>query len=125
MGAGDGGGNRLIDFVREGGGQLSHGGHPVDACEIRPRLTQSFFGAFLLGQGGDPRAGQNDKGNAGDRQSQTGLIETCVCLGLVNRVKSRKNGRPHPRVVHAGNRQAHDDRRSELLPKIRGSESQP
>ena len=41
IGVGDSGGNRLIHFVRQGGGQLSHGGHPVDACEIRLRLAQS------------------------------------------------------------------------------------
>ena len=125
LGVGDGGGNRLIHFVRQGGGQLRHGGHPVDACEIRPRFTQSFFGALLLRQGGDRREGQNDEGNAGNRQRQAGLIETCIELGLVNRAVSGKNGGPHPRVVHAGDGQAHDDRRSELLPEIRGSECQP
>ncbi len=44
IGVSDGGGNRLIQFVRQGGSQLSHGGHPVDACELRLRLTQRFFG---------------------------------------------------------------------------------
>ena len=37
IGVGDGGGNRLIHFVRQRGGQLSHGGHPADVCEIRLR----------------------------------------------------------------------------------------
>ena len=46
IGVGDGGGNRLIHFVRERSGQLSHGGHPADACEIRLRLTQSPFSAI-------------------------------------------------------------------------------
>ena len=78
VGVGDGGGDRLVHLVRQGGRQLSHGGHPVDVCEIRLRLTQRFFGALLLGQGGDRREGQNDKRNAGNRQRQIGLIETCV-----------------------------------------------
>jgi hypothetical protein len=32
IGVGDGGGNRLIHFVRQGSRQLSHGGHPADVC---------------------------------------------------------------------------------------------
>src|SRR4051794_37310372 len=48
VGVGDRGGNRLIHFVRQGGSQLSHGGHPVDVCEIRPRHPQRFFGALPL-----------------------------------------------------------------------------
>ncbi len=35
IGVGDGGGNRLIHFVRQGGSQLSHTGHPAGVCEIR------------------------------------------------------------------------------------------
>ncbi len=35
-------GNRLIHFVRQGGSQLSHGGHSADVREIRLRLTQRF-----------------------------------------------------------------------------------
>ena len=38
IGVGDGGGNRLIHFVRQGGRQLSHGGHPADVRKIRLRL---------------------------------------------------------------------------------------
>ena len=36
---GDGGGNRLIHLVRQGGSQLPHGGHATDVCEIRLGLT--------------------------------------------------------------------------------------
>src|SRR5882762_3277686 len=48
-GVGAGGGNRLLHFVREGGGQLSHGGDAADACQIGLRLAQSLLGtlAFL------------------------------------------------------------------------------
>ena len=35
IGIGDSGGNRLIHFVRQRGGQFSHGGYAVDLCEIR------------------------------------------------------------------------------------------
>ena len=42
IGVGDRRGNRLIHFVRQGGGQLSHGGHPVDVREVRLRLAQSL-----------------------------------------------------------------------------------
>src|SRR3982075_4683147 len=114
MGVGDGGRNRLIHFVRQGGSERSHGGHPVDVCEIRSRLTERFFGALLLGQGGDQREGQNDKRNAGNRQSQIGLIETCVSLGLVNRAVNGKSRPSHRRVVHTGNGQAHDGGGNEL-----------
>src|SRR5258708_9576584 len=41
--------NRLLDLVRQRSGQLSHGSHPADVCEIRLRLTQSFFGTFAFG----------------------------------------------------------------------------
>ena len=40
IGAGDRSGNRLIHFMRQGGSQLSHGGHPADACQIRLHLSQ-------------------------------------------------------------------------------------
>src|SRR5207247_2298037 len=43
-------GDWLIHFVRQRSGQLSHGGHTVDACEIRLRLAQSlqrFLACFL------------------------------------------------------------------------------
>jgi len=125
MGVGDGGRNRLIHFVRQGGSELSHGGHPVDVCEIRPRLTERFFNALLLGQGGDQGEAQNDERNAGNHQRQIGLIETCVSLGLVDWAVSGKDGRSHRRVVHTGNRQTHDDRGDEVLPSFRGSECQP
>ena len=49
VGVGDGRGNRLIHFVRQGGSQLSHGGHPVAMCEIRLRLAQSLFGLLCYG----------------------------------------------------------------------------
>jgi hypothetical protein len=39
-GAVDSRGNGLIHFVRQGGGQLSHGGHPAGVSEIRLRLAQ-------------------------------------------------------------------------------------
>jgi len=38
---------------------------------------------------------------------------------------SGKNGRLHPRVVHPGNGQSHDDGGNELLRKISGAECQP
>src|SRR5438128_1824922 len=125
MGVGDGGRNRVIYFVRQGGGERSHGGPPVDVSEIRPRLTECFFSALLLGQGGDQREGQNDKRNAGNHQRHIGLIETCVSLGLVDWAVGGKDGRSHRRVVHTGNRQTHDDRGDEVLPRPRGSECQP
>src|ERR1700730_18037920 len=93
--------------------------------EVRLRLAQRLFGALLLGQGGYQREGQNDKRNAGNCQSQIGLIETCVCLRLVNRAVNGKSGPSHRRVVHTGNGQAHHDGGNELLSKIRGSECQP
>ena len=93
--------------------------------EVRLRVTKRFFGALTLEQGGDRRESQNDKRKAGNRQRQIGLIETCVYLGLVNRAVSGKNGRSHPRIVHTGNGQAHDDRGNELLPNSGGSECQP
>src|ERR1700728_2769528 len=90
---------------------------------------QGLFGsptlAVLLLQGGYHREGQNDKCNAGHHQSQIGLIETCVSLGLENRAVDGKSGPLHRRVVHTGNGQAHDDGSNELLSKIRGSECQP
>src|SRR6266404_8970305 len=49
IGVGDGGGNRLIHFVRQGGSQLSHGGHAADMGEIRLRLAKRFFGQLALG----------------------------------------------------------------------------
>ncbi len=48
VGVGGRGGNRLSHFVRQGGSQLSHGGHPGDVREIRSRPTQRFFGALPL-----------------------------------------------------------------------------
>src|SRR6266566_5397595 len=42
LGIGDGGGNRLIHFVRQRSSQLSHGGHPVHVREVCLRLTQSL-----------------------------------------------------------------------------------
>jgi len=125
FGVGGCGGNRLGHFVRQRGSQLSHGGHPVDVCEIRPRLTERFFNALLLGQGGDQREGQNAKRDAGHHQRQIGLIETCVSLGLVDGAVSGKDGRSHRRVVHTGNRHTHDDRGHDVLPRFRGSECQP
>src|SRR6266566_4869499 len=41
-------GDWLIHFVRQRSGQLSHGGHTVDACEIRLRLAQSLQRFFSL-----------------------------------------------------------------------------
>ncbi len=94
-------------------------------CEIRLRLTQRFFGALLLGQGGNQCGGQNDKRNAGNRQGQFGLIETCVSVSLGNGAVSCKDGPSHRRIVHTGNGQAHNDGGHQFLPKIRGSECQP
>ncbi len=48
VGVGDGSGNRLIYFVRQGGGQLSHRVHPADPREIRVRLAQLFFRMLAL-----------------------------------------------------------------------------
>src|SRR3989442_15280189 len=87
--------------------------------------TERFFNALLLGQGGDQREGQNDKRSAGNHQRPIGLIEACVSLGRVDGAVSGKDGRSHRRVVHTGNRQAHDVRGNELSPKFRGSECQP
>src|SRR5260370_3794802 len=42
VGVGNGGGNRLIHFVRQRSRQLSHGGHPAHVCEIRPHLTPAL-----------------------------------------------------------------------------------
>src|SRR5580704_1512546 len=42
IGVRDGGGNRLIHFVRQRSSQLSHGGHPVHVREVCLRLTQSL-----------------------------------------------------------------------------------
>ncbi len=81
--------------------------------------------AVLLLQGGYQREGQNDKRNAGNHQSQIGLIETCVPFSLVNRAVNGKSGPSHRRVVHTGNGHAHDDGGNELWSKIRGSECQP
>src|SRR5260370_11267517 len=40
--------NRLVYFVRQGGSQLSHGGHAADVCEIRLRLPQHLFSLLAL-----------------------------------------------------------------------------
>jgi hypothetical protein len=129
LGVGDGGGDRLIHFVRQGGGQLRHRGHPVDAREIGARLAQRFLGALALEQGGDRREGQNGERHARHPQRQIGLIETCVGLrpssGPLNRSVSGEDGRSHPGVVHAGNGEAHHQGGDELLPKLRGPERQP
>jgi len=90
--------------------------HPVDVCEIRPRLTERFFNAPLLGQGGDQREGQNDERNAGHHQRQTGLIETGASRRLVDWAVSGKDGRSHRRVVHTGNRHTHDDAATRCCP---------
>src|ERR1700674_3905654 len=42
---GDGSSNRLIDLVRQGCSQLSHGGHSVDVCEIQLRFFGPLAGA--------------------------------------------------------------------------------
>src|SRR6266851_5699577 len=42
VGIGDSGGNRLVHFVRQGGGQLAHRGHPIYVRELRLGLTQSL-----------------------------------------------------------------------------------
>src|SRR3989442_1613502 len=52
IGVGDGGRNRLIYFVGQGGSQLSHGSHPVHMREVFLRLTQSlalFLRPFAFG----------------------------------------------------------------------------
>jgi hypothetical protein len=64
IGVGDGSGNRLIHFVRQRSGKLSHGSCLADACEIRLRLTQSHFNViagflnapFYLDQPGDQQS---------------------------------------------------------------------
>jgi hypothetical protein len=43
----------LVDLVRQGSRQLSHGGHSVDVCEIHLRLTQHIFPFFRLLCSGD------------------------------------------------------------------------
>jgi len=105
VGVGDGGGDRLIHFVRQ---------EAVSSAIVVTRLTRArsarasrsvSSAALALEQRGDRREGQNRERNAGDPQRQIGLIKTCVCLGLVNRSVGGKNGRSHPRVVHAGNGQ--------------------
>jgi hypothetical protein len=48
IGVGDGGSNRLIHFVCQGGSQLSHRCDAADARKVRMRLTQSFFGLPAL-----------------------------------------------------------------------------
>jgi hypothetical protein len=73
----------LIHLVRQGGSQLCHGVHPVDAREIGLRLAKRFFGALPLEQGGDRCESQDEKCDACNRQRQIGLIDTCVYLGLV------------------------------------------
>jgi hypothetical protein len=40
VGVGDGGGDQMIDFVRQRNGQLSHRGHPVHVRELGMRLAQ-------------------------------------------------------------------------------------
>src|SRR5208337_3233383 len=45
---GDYPGERLVDFVRDGGYQFSHGHHSGDMREIRLRLAQGFFGPLSL-----------------------------------------------------------------------------
>ena len=47
-GVGAGRSDWLIHFVCQGNGQLSHRGHPGDACEIRLRLAQSLAGLFRV-----------------------------------------------------------------------------
>ena len=89
LAVGDDRGERLVNFVGDRGRQLSQSHHAADVREIRLRLTKRFFGALALEQGGDRRESQNDKRNAGNRQRQLGLIETCVYLGLVNRARER------------------------------------
>src|SRR5260370_20357891 len=46
--AGDGGGNRLIHFVRQRSSPRTHGGNAADRCEIRLRLVRRRFGANHL-----------------------------------------------------------------------------
>ena len=48
VGIGEGGGNRLIHFMRQRNRQLPHGGHPADVGEIRLGLAQGGFGLFAL-----------------------------------------------------------------------------
>ena len=36
--------------MRQGGGQLSHGGYPAYVCEIRLRLAQSLFSLLAVGE---------------------------------------------------------------------------
>src|ERR1700691_1228668 len=98
-------------------------------CQVSLASPQGLFGlptlAVLLLQGAYQREGQNHERNAGNHQSQIGLIETCVTLRLVNRAAKDKSSSSHCRVVHAGNRQTHDDSCNDLLSKISGSECQP
>src|ERR1700732_3782360 len=83
-------------------------GIPAEAARVAQGLRlsqvsfappQRLFGspplAVLLLQGDYQRDGQNDKRNAGHHQSQIGLIETCVSLGLVNRAVNGKGGPSH------------------------------
>src|SRR5271166_5863386 len=45
---GDYPGERLVDFVRDGGYQFSHGHHSCDMREVRLRLAPCFFGLFAI-----------------------------------------------------------------------------
>src|SRR6267378_6817793 len=47
-GVGAGGGNRLLHFVREGGGQLAHGGHAADARQIFLGFAQRLRSTLAL-----------------------------------------------------------------------------
>src|SRR5882762_7346910 len=76
IGVSDGGGNRLIYFVRKGCGQLSHGCHAADVCEIRLRLAQRVFGMLALG---DVRRAAHELRQIPEA-SKTGWPTVCMCL---------------------------------------------
>src|SRR6202011_4693839 len=97
---------------------LSGCGIPAETARVAQGLRlsqvslappQGLFGsptlAVLLLQGGYQREGQNDKRNAGNHQSQIGLIETCVSLGLVNRAVNGKSGPSHRQIGRASCRE--------------------
>src|ERR1700756_4719108 len=91
IGVGAGRGNWLIHFVRQGNGQLSHRGHPGDACEIRLRLAQSLAGLFSL----------LALGNVHHRTHELLHLPRCVQNGMTDGVRvSDSSVRQNDSVLH-------------------------
>src|SRR5258708_7327724 len=57
LGVGDDGGERLVHFMGDRGRNFPERRDARYVCEIRLRLTKRFFGALLLGQGGNQCGG--------------------------------------------------------------------